>query len=287
MLRNAARFMVTLLFLFNSQFSFAAPPPQFVAQFSEAQRLTTEGNISEAISLYTTIILKNTHLPEAYNNLAALYLKQKKIKLAKQTLEKGLLAHKGYGSLYESLAAINVAMARDAYSKALQIDLKSSELSIPSLALQQKITKKNPTVVKPIQTAVLTNKKKVNLLRSEGNTALPKKYHSDIKKTLQAWSVAWSAQAVDLYLSFYHEQYKPSNGLSKKAWLQSRRYRLNKPRWIEVVLSNVEIQQLSNNQVTVTFRQKYRSNSFSDISKKQVVLLKTDDGWKIFREKSI
>ncbi len=287
MLRNATRFIVPFIFLFNSQFAFAINSTQLIEEFSEAQRLTAEGNISEAISLYKAIILKKPQIPEAYNNLAALYLKQKKIKLAKQMLEKGLHAHKGYAALYESLAAINVAMARDAYSKALQIDLKSSELSISPLALQQNTKVNNRLAIKSIKTKLLTEKNKVALLEVKQVMPLPKNSNSDIEKTLQAWSVAWSAQAVDMYLSFYHNQYKSSNGLSKKGWAQSRRYRLKKPSWIDVVLSDFEIQQQSDKQVIVNFKQKYRSNSFNDVSKKQVILLNTVDGWRIFREKSL
>lgn len=98
-------------------------------QFSEAQALVDEGQLSEAIAAYQSLIKAHPQVPEAYNNLAAIYLKQKKTILAKGILEQGLHAHKGYAALYENLSAINVAMAREAYSKALQIDLKPSSVS--------------------------------------------------------------------------------------------------------------------------------------------------------------
>lgn len=62
-------------------------------------------------------------------------MQQNKTKKGKHILEQGLYAHKGYGVLYESLTSINVAMAREAYSKALQIDLKPSAIRIASLSL--------------------------------------------------------------------------------------------------------------------------------------------------------
>ena len=107
-----------------------------------------------------------------------------------------------------------------------------------------------------------------------------------VEKVLQAWSSAWSAQAVDVYLSFYHSQYKPSNGMSRKAWVQSRRYRLKKPNWIKITLSDFKIKKQTRRQAVVLFKQLYKSNSFQDVSYKQVVLLNTDDGWQFFREKS-
>ena len=109
----------------------------------------------------------------------------------------------------------------------------------------------------------------------------------EIEKTLLAWSAAWSAQAVDIYLSFYHNQYKPTNGLSRKGWIQSRHFRLKKPRWIKIGLSNFVFKQNNGKQAVVNFKQLYQSNSFRDVSEKQMVLLHTDEGWRIFREKSI
>jgi tetratricopeptide (TPR) repeat protein len=125
------------LFSFLSSFNIAvaASQDELTKNFLLAQNLAQKGDVDQAIAVYTSLIKTNPQLPEAYNNLAALYLQQKNTKQAKLILEQGLSAHKGYGSLYESLTAINVAMAREAYSKALQIELKSAEITIASLSL--------------------------------------------------------------------------------------------------------------------------------------------------------
>ncbi len=301
MLRKAVLAGVLITFISSLNFAIAASNDELAKKFSEAQHLTSQGQISQAITLYQALILENPLLPEAYNNLAALYLKQKKTKEAKHILEQGLYAHKGYGILYESLTAINVAMAKEAYSKALQIDLKSSEIEIASLSLSDKRNhKKSTIVISQVTPAKAKTEAPVKAAPSEGEiqrktivtkvkqkTVKRVKNTKAIEKTLQAWSAAWSAQAVDMYLSFYHSQYRPTNGLSRKGWVQSRRYRLKKPRWIKIGLSNFVIKQNSGKQVVVNFKQLYQSNSFQDVSEKQVVLLHTDEGWRIFREKSI
>jgi len=295
MRRNAVWGVVFLSFFSVMHLAVATSGNELAQKFSKAQRLAVKGEVENAIVLYKSIILENPQRPEAYNNLAALYLQQKKIKQAKQVLEKGLLAHKGYGALYQSLTAINVAMARDAYSKALQIDLKPSDISIDAIALNKQnitVAKVAPVKAAPIKTTPIkampinTNTRRTINISSSTN----KKQVTDagaIEKTLQAWSAAWSAQAVDMYLSFYHNQYKPSNGLSRKGWIQSRRFRLKKPSWIIVKLSNFELKQKTNKQAVVNFKQSYKSNSFSDVSNKQILLLNTDNGWRIFREKSL
>ncbi len=293
MLRKVVWIAVIGSFLVNLNVALAANHNEFVSKFSQAQHLAKAGKTAQAIALYQSIIAANPQRPEAYNNLAALYLAQKKTKLAKQILEKGLRAHKGYGALYENLTAINVAMARDAYSKALQIDLKPAGISIAAMTISDK-PKSLPVQKKRIETSTAIPakdkakiKKDIEVKKPEEKKPTNMVSSTALTKTLQAWSVAWSAQAVDMYLSFYHQQYKPSNGLSYKGWKQSRRIRLKKPKWIKVSLSDFDIKQQSPRQAVVNFKQKYQSNSFSDISTKQVVLLYTDDGWRIYREKSL
>jgi len=296
MLRNAVWVVVLGSIFLSINVATAANRDELAKKFSEAQRLTSVDDIPQAIRIYQSIIRANPQLPEAYNNLAALYLKQKNTKQAKQILEKGLLAHKGYGALYESLTAINVAMARDAYSKALQIDLKPADISIPSLALMNKppVLKKRTIVIadkgiQKVKAAPSSEKLKKQVIVTNPTPPATKKLENaaPIEKTLQAWSAAWSAQAVDMYLSFYHEQYKPSNGLSHKGWIQSRRLRLKKPKWIKISLSDFDVKQQTNKQAVVNFKQRYQSNSFHDVSTKQMILLYTKDGWRIFREKSL
>lgn len=308
MLRSGV--LVVVIWSFFSSISFAGidGDTTFRKKFTQAQQLAAQGQIDRAITAYQVLIASKPKFPEAYNNLAALYLQQNKTKQAKHILEQGLHAHKGYGVLYESLTAINVAMAREAYSKALQIELKPTPISIASLSLSDKKTQpdKNTIVISRAETPVVEEKKLTHPIAIEQpetikktvkprpvkiikniSTAVVKKVKSpSIKNVLQAWSAAWSAQAVDVYLSFYHNQYKPSNGMSHTAWVQSRRYRLKKPRWIKISLSDFKVKKQTRTQAVVLFKQLYKSNSFRDVSYKQVVLLNTDDGWRIFREKS-
>lgn len=314
MSRNAVLVVVLISFISSLNLAIAADysieHAELAKKFTEAQNLASQGQIKHAIATYQSIILANPLLPEAYNNLAGLYLKQKDTKQAKYILEQGLHAHKGYGVLYESLTAINVAMAKEAYSKALQIDLKPSDIEIASLSLSdKKANKKNSIIISHAQTPVKKSisapakqqiKEQAKVATSVGeikrniHKAKPKQFSvvqqkntQEIEKTLQAWSTAWSAQAVDMYLSFYHSQYKPTNGLSRKGWVQSRRFRLKKPNWIKIGLSNFEVKKNTGKQAVVNFKQKYQSNSLKDVSKKQMILLHTDDGWRIFSEKSI
>lgn len=308
MLRHIVRqrFLVTILLSFFSNISFSAVDADLAKKFAQAQSLAQKGEIQQAIYAYTALIQSNPQLPEAYNNLAALYLKQKNTMQAKHILEKGLHAHKGYGVLYESLTAINVAMAREAYSKALQIDLKPLDITIASLSFNDNkqsrkpivisnankpAVKSQPLVEKPVAESRVASEVKLPNEITRANAEVKQMKKSEniqaIETVLQAWSAAWSAQAVNMYLSFYHKQYKPSNGMSFNGWKQSRHYRLKKPHWIKIALSDFIIEKNTGKQAIVNFKQSYQSNSFRDESNKQMILLYTNDGWRIFREKSL
>ena len=311
-----------VLFSFISSVSFAVPTnnDELAKKFSEAQGLAKQGQITQAISAYQALIKSNPLLPEAYNNLAALYLKQKNTKQAKFILEQGLHAHKGYGVLYESLTAINVAMARNAYSKALQIKVKPSDINIATLSYDQNNQSRNAStiVISNVETPIknntvaakpaanskpITQAKVVSVTKPKPSgtikrdsvitqaivTAAVKPVNNSeaIETVLKAWSAAWSAQAADVYLSFYHQHYKPSSGMSRNAWKQARRYRLKKPSWIKISLTDINIEKNTDKQAVVKFKQVYQSNSFRDVSDKQMVLIYTDDGWQIYREKSL
>ena len=314
MLRLGVCCCVLLVFFSNASYAIDSSKDKLAKKFQQAQYLAEQGKISQAISIYESLIQSNPQLPEAYNNLAALYLKQKNTKKAKTILEQGIYAHKGYAALYESLTAINVAMARDAYSKALQIDLKPADVDIQALALENnrndnyqkkkkntiiisktntpqvnKTTINKPAVNKPLATKQAAVTKPAKIIRKNNQSADIQKIKNNtaVETVLQAWAAAWSAQAVDVYLSFYHDQFKPSNAMSRKGWVQSRRLKLKKPRWIKVGLSNFKVERNDGKQAVVKFKQVYRSNRYRDVSSKRVVLLYTVNGWRIFQEKSI
>lgn len=292
-MRRLGVLLVSVLFLSSSLLAAVAAENEIAARFSQAQDLMQQGRSERAIQAYQSIIDTNPDIPEAYNNLAAIYLKQKKIKLAKSVLEQGLTAHKGYGALYEGLSAINIALAKEAYSKALQIDLKPDDIVIADLSLSASSLKKSKNVFVVSAVTAKEHRKPEQILASKSiatnsnESAVKQPANKEIEILLKAWSAAWSAQAVDIYLSFYHPQYLPANNVAKDAWEKSRQLRLKKPKWIKVGLSDIEIKTQSDNQATVIFKQTYRSNSFSDVSFKQMVLHNTDTGWQIFREKSL
>ena len=101
---------------------------------------------------------------------------------------------------------------------------------------------------------------------------------------VEEWARAWSEQRVDDYLATYSPRFEPDGRLSREAWEERRRARLLAPRWIEVGLAFVEIEETGPDRVRVRFVQEYQSDSFHDVVRKYLDLGREADGWKILRE---
>jgi CHAT domain-containing protein/Tfp pilus assembly protein PilF len=125
------------------------------------------------------------------------------------------------------------------------------------------------------------------------NTALPKKSlcpgfnskknEEDLLITLNHWSKTWSSRKIDKYLSCYSSNFKPEKGLSIKKWKFQRKKRLTK-QFINISTDKPRVQFLSCNKATIEFRQYYLSNTYQDVSDKQLVFEKIDGQWLITRE---
>lgn len=117
----------------------------------------------------------------------------------------------------------------------------------------------------------------------EGNSAT----ESEVRSALYAWLDAWSAQDVDQYISFYHDNFVPPRGQSRIDWESARRHRVVAPQYVRVNIADPQIEIRGNEQARVTLVQNYQSDSYRDEVKKQIRLVRTGAGWKITRESTL
>jgi len=104
---------------------------------------------------------------------------------------------------------------------------------------------------------------------------------------LARWAQAWSSQDVDAYLRHYARDFEPDDGLPRGRWERERRIRLGDPEFIEVRLSDVEIELgPTGEEARVTFTQDYRSDDYSDRVRKTMHLSRNGSEWKILSERS-
>jgi tetratricopeptide (TPR) repeat protein len=108
---------------------------------------------------------------------------------------------------------------------------------------------------------------------------------AEIESMVAAWAKAWSARDVKAYLAFYAPDFAPQDGLSRADWEKQRDDRISRAKSIEVgaTVSRVEV---TGNEATVVFRQRYRSDITKNDSTKTMRLTRVGDRWLIKSERS-
>jgi ketosteroid isomerase-like protein len=113
-------------------------------------------------------------------------------------------------------------------------------------------------------------------------TALPDQ--PAVLAAVEYWAASWSSRDVAAYLACYSGDFRPAGDASRGAWEGQRRARILGTRRIEIVLSDLQVSWLEAGDARVKFRQTYKSERFSDTTRKVLVLRKGTDGWKIVTE---
>jgi Flp pilus assembly protein TadD/ketosteroid isomerase-like protein len=109
--------------------------------------------------------------------------------------------------------------------------------------------------------------------------------HDAVLGQVHGWAKAWAAQNVDGYLGYYSNEFEPPKGLSRKAWADERRARIEGKGSIRVEVGSPEVV-VTGNTAKVTFRQTYVSDRLTAKSRKTLVLVKNGGKWQIKQESS-
>ena len=261
---------ILLLQVFHS--AMADSPP--AAALQQLQTLSAAGRTAEAIEGYQDLIARYPRAVGLYNNLAVLLAAQGNLDQARAQLEKAMHVDPVYAAVYENLTAIYVEMARSSYAKALQLGVKPQQVSLRTVDTVLPAASPEPAAggsEKPRQTA--------DMLAPDDSEA--------IRLTLQGWASAWSAQEVDLYLSFYAPEFRPARGMSRSRWRDLRRERLRRPAWVKVTLDDLQIRPAGEGRARVRFLQRYESDGYRDKTRKELVLKSSDGSWRILSERSL
>jgi tetratricopeptide (TPR) repeat protein len=268
------------------------------ARFLKGLILTEQGNTREAIEIFTKLTQDYPNLPEPYNNLAVIYASQGQYDKARGALEQSIRTHPSYATAYENLGDVYAKLASQAYDKALQLDSSNT-------GAQNKLSLVRELVGRPTQVAAAEVAKPV--VAAPKPAAAPEKpavaavqkpapaaekpapaadASADVLKAVNAWAQAWSRKDVNGYLASYAKDFKTPAGEGRAEWEQGRRTRIEAPKSIAVGVEQPKVTMQGDNQAAVTFRQNYRSDKLKTSSRKTLVMVKSDGGWKIQEEKA-
>jgi tetratricopeptide (TPR) repeat protein len=299
-------------------------PEDAEARFLKGLVLVEEGRSDEAVEVFRALGDDYPELPEPHNNLAVLYAAKGEYGLARESLLTAIRTHPSYATAHENLGDIYARMAGIAYGKALQIDLENETARIKLAMVRELFSARGsmgdsasgvvPAAVRESGTttptvapqpkedapggAVSTATTETVVAASVAQPRADTVDASDVdttpseemalRKTIDQWARAWSAQDVDQYFSYYDPGFKPPGGAARDRWEFDRRERISAPRFIEIELSDVQVdvgEGGEGTEASVSFIQHYRSDRFRDSVRKTVAMSWNGSDWKIIRER--
>jgi tetratricopeptide (TPR) repeat protein len=270
----------------------------------------------DAIKVFTELTQEYPELPEPYNNLAVLYASQGQYEKARSALEMAIRTHPSYATAHENLGDIYAKMASQAYDKALQLDKANAPLQTKlnlikdlfvgserppkpgtgkpeaaKLALSTPTQEVSPPVTQPQAKTPAAAAKSAPVKTAPAKPApakalaKPASNPEEVLSALNMWAKAWSENDVPGYLSHYATDFKTPNGEPRASWEAQRKARIAKPRKIQVDVESPKVVFSDSGRVTVTFRQRYRSDDLNISSSKTLVMVKSGDRWLIQQER--
>jgi tetratricopeptide (TPR) repeat protein len=283
----------------------AQKPGDANARFTKGLILAEQNKTKEAIEVFSALSRDYPELPEPYNNLAVLYASQGQYEKAREQLEKSIRTHPSYATAYENLGGVYTKLASQAYDKALQFDSSNSAAKNKLSLIRDLTSSGRPPVAaaEPVQPpARTTPPKSAEAAPAEAKPAVVAKAapkapeekgprakdggEDAVLQTVFAWAGAWSQRKVEAYLAFYAKDFKTPRGEGRSEWEAARRERIANTKQIEVEVESPKVVLRDENSATVSFRQRYRSDTLKINSRKTLVIVRNEGRWVIQEERS-
>lgn len=139
----------------------------------------------------------------------------------------------------------------------------------------------NPTAAKAETAAAIKSPENTQPNFASGDNAEV----DNIIKAIDKWASAWSDQDMKGYLGAYSNDFQPPQALSRKAWSDERRARIEGKNRISIKIASPKVT-VSGDSATVKFRQSYKSNNFTSNSSKILLMTKQAGKWQIKQERT-
>lgn len=288
----------------------ARQPKDAQALLLKATVLGKTGEWQKAVTLLKSLVKDHPQWPEPYNNLAVLYAEKGQLDEAQKALQAALATHPSYAAAHENLSTLYKKLASIAYNRALNggetaaanntADLRPIARLYTAQLAPTKVEKPAPAVkggradaAAATPALAVTDTPSLPTATppapAETHAATPVKSADTaiVTATVQAWARAWSEQDADAYIGFYAPDYTGGRpDVSRAAWETQRRDRVTTPLFIEVDVTNMQVNALAADEASVSFTQHYRSNRVNDRITKILRLRRIGERWLIVEETS-
>jgi hypothetical protein len=105
-----------------------------------------------------------------------------------------------------------------------------------------------------------------------------------VRARVDSWVSAWEQQQLEGYFSSYSSEFEPRYESSVTRWRASRTRVIGNAQWIRLTLNEYEVIEERQNSIEVHFWLDYESPTYSDSTKKKLVLNNESGDWTILEE---
>jgi hypothetical protein len=102
-------------------------------------------------------------------------------------------------------------------------------------------------------------------------------------KFIKEWKSAWEAKDIEKYKQFYDKRFS-SAGLNFDKWIEDKYTKFQKYQNITVSIDDIRIENITPTAITVSFKQKFNADSYSDYGVKVIKLSGCPGDFKIISE---
>ena len=162
----------------------------------------------------------------------------------------------------------------------IQTELDKTKVDYAKLRAKKLSSIQGLKVLSEINSNKIEDSQKTSKTLSSKNDIDPENI---IRTGLKSWVNAWQSRNVPLYLSFYSKDFK-DHKRSRPKWEAYRRQSLNNSSNISIKITDIKTQASNNMVIRVTFIQRFKSDTTSDIGMKELTWAKEDGNWKIIKE---
>ncbi|NWF39034.1 tetratricopeptide repeat protein [Mariprofundus sp. NF] len=253
-------------------------PDEYQAWFLLGVTQARKRHFDDAIAAFGKVAQLQPELAEPHNNLAVIYNEMGNLTAAVRELEASLKLNPDYVTAHENIGDLYVKLAARAYKDALS---KQENAQLRN-RYENLLRIRKPATVKQTTTERLVVDKKAEKVESPAVVSSPSEQALD---AIEVWRSAWSSRNLDAYFASYAADFDPGTNFdSLEEWKVYKRAVISKRSFINVSINNIVVSEIAPGEIKAVFLQNFVADSFQSSNRKELLLKKVGESWKIAHE---
>ncbi len=244
-------------------------------QLQKGYALIQLESYDEGIKWYKKLIRRFKDNPEPMNNLGVIYRFQGNYEESIRTFKSTIKKFPAFEVAHENLGDTYIQLAETAYQQGVNSSSNNSVLKAKQELSQSFNIDANQILANANSNAAIEQSTQAGEVIASNN---------ELFEALQSWANGWSSKNPDQYFVHYSRDFTPVDSGDIESWMATMNTFINDSEYINIKLSNLDIDLVSPDFAIAIFDQSFESNLVSDTRKKQLKFRKYPEGWLIVEE---